>query len=81
MSCFFTLFICAWVAIHPNIPNVTKTTRPFQSLYVSWKLIYERLVLVFIFIIFPEFILAWALVQREAANHMLEHHSEWVQLN
>jgi hypothetical protein len=72
LSCFITIFVCAWIAIHPNAITVAKPPGPnwFHRIYTFWTLLYERLVLVFIFIIFPEFILAWALVQRHMANLM-----------
>jgi hypothetical protein len=74
-SCFFTTFICAWAAIHPNaiiLANPPGSKRLYR-LYTFWTLLYERLVLVFIFIIFPEFILAWALVQRQVASYLTEN--------
>jgi hypothetical protein len=75
LSCFFTIFICAWVSIRPNIPTMAKPPGPkrFHNLYTSWTLLYERLVLVFIFVIFPEVILAFALVQRQMAGAMKKY--------
>jgi hypothetical protein len=72
LSCFFTIFICSWVAIRPNVPTVIKPPGPkrLHNLYNSWTLFYEKLVLVLIFLIFPEFVLGWAFVQREMANSL-----------
>jgi hypothetical protein len=76
-SCFFTIFICAWVAIHPNAITVSKPpgTKRLHRLCIFWTLLYERMVLLFIFIIFPEFVLAWALVQRQVANSLSKNPS------
>jgi hypothetical protein len=77
LSCFFTIFVCAWIAIHPNTITVAKPPTPkyLHRLYTLWTLLYERLVLIFIFIIFPEFVLAWALVQRQVANYLSKNPS------
>jgi hypothetical protein len=77
-SCFFTIFICSWIAIHPNVPTVTKPPKRLHHLYTSWKLLYERLVLILLFFIFPEFVVTWALVQRQVAKSLSINHGALV---
>jgi len=56
-GCISTTIICAWAAIHPNIPP---RERPFKAAL-------RRLELMFWTIVAPEILPAWALNQRLAA--------------
>jgi len=58
-SCLSTLFICTWVAVHPNIP--ARGEGHIQSLWTRIKLMLWMLVV-------PEFILIWAYRQWSAAR-------------
>ena len=53
-ACLATLFACAWVSVHPNIPG------PDES---SWRILFRRLELMFWTVIGPEFIISWAFRQ------------------
>jgi len=58
-SCISTLFICTWVAIHPNVPP-----RGEGSIRSLWR----RIMLMFWTLVVPELILAWAFRQWVAAR-------------
>lgn len=65
-NCATTIFICTWVSVHPNIPP------PNQSL--SQK-IYWRLKHMFVAIIAPELVVAWAMRQWVAARQSVQKFS------
>ena len=58
-SCLSTIIICAWTAVHPNVPP------PNQ-----WKARWNRLGIMFWMIIAPELVLAWAVRQFFAAREI-----------
>ena len=60
-SCLSTLFICTWIAIHPNIP-----TRKRLPIWALW----ERIRLMIWALIVPELILIWAYKQWAAARYV-----------
>ena len=60
-SCLSTLFICTWIAIHPNIP-----TRERPPIWALWK----RIRLMIWALIVPELILIWAYKQWAAARYV-----------
>ena len=60
-SCLSTLFICTWIAIHPNIP-----TRKRSPIWALWK----RIRLMIWALIVPELILIWAYKQWAAARYV-----------
>ena len=60
-SCLSTLFICTWIAIHPNIP--TRKRSPI------WALL-KRIRLMIWALIVPELILIWAYKQWAAARYV-----------
>jgi TRAP-type uncharacterized transport system fused permease subunit len=72
ISCFVTVVACAWVAIHPNVQctvdqvNSTKWRR-CQDLF--GRILRGKVTLVFIFLVFPEFIVAWAVSQCQIVNY------------
>ena len=60
-ACLATLFACAWVSVHPNIPG------PNES---SWRIYLRRLELMFWTVIGPEFIISWAFRQWLGAREL-----------
>ena len=60
-SCVVTLFICTWVAIHPNVPP--RREGPIRSLWRRIKLMLWTLVV-------PELVLLWAYRQWAAARYL-----------
>jgi hypothetical protein len=63
-SCLSTIIICAWTAVHPNVPP------PNQ-----WKARWNRLRLMFWMIIAPELVLAWAVRQFFAAREIRDEYN------
>jgi len=63
-SCVSTLFICTWVAIHPNIPP--RGEGHTRSLWRRVKLMLWTLLV-------PELILIWAYKQWSAARYIAEY--------
>ena len=59
-TCASTLFICTWVAIHPNIPP--RDEGPVRSLWRRIKLMLWTLLV-------PELVLIWAYKQWAAARY------------
>ena len=55
-NCLSTIFICAWLSVHPNVPPSG-----------HWKALWRRLKTMFWTMIAPELILAWAVRQWYAA--------------
>ena len=56
-SCLSTIILCAWTAVHPNVPP--RSTR---------KALWNRLKLMYWMVIAPELVLAWAVRQFFAAK-------------
>jgi len=56
-SCLSTTILCAWTAVHPNVPPQSK-----------WQARWNRLELMFWMIVAPELVLAWAVRQFFAAK-------------
>jgi hypothetical protein len=63
-SCVSTIIICAWTAVHPNVPP------PNQ-----WKARWNRLKIMFWMIIAPELVLAWAVRQFFAARKIRDEYN------
>ncbi|KAK7022804.1 hypothetical protein VNI00_016931 [Paramarasmius palmivorus] len=71
-SCLSVIFICTWVAIHPNIPLVEK----FDFMEDEWSgrrwdpavAIYQNVELMVIALLAPEIMILWAMRQREQAK-------------
>jgi len=64
-TCLSTIILCAWTAVHPNVPPRSK-----------WKAQWIRLKLMFWMIIAPELVLAWAVRQFFAAMDIRDTHNE-----
>jgi len=62
-SCIATLFICTWIAIHPNVPP-----RGEGHIRSFWR----RLRLMLWMLVVPELILIWAYKQWVAARYVAE---------
>jgi hypothetical protein len=60
-SCLATIFACAWVSVHPNIP---------ASNEFSWRTFLRRLELMFWAVIAPEIIITWAFRQWTGARRL-----------
>jgi len=58
-SCLSTTILCAWTAVHPNVPPQSK-----------WQARWNRLELMFWMIVAPELVLAWAVRQLFAAKEV-----------
>ncbi|KAK7028216.1 hypothetical protein VNI00_014906 [Paramarasmius palmivorus] len=68
-SCLSVIFICTWVAIHPNIPKVQdKEAKPWNPAVV----IYQNVELMVVALLAPEFMILWAMRQREKAKKIGE---------
>jgi len=66
-GCLVTTFLCAWVAVHPNIPPEGEC---------GWKAVWRRTKLMFWTLLAPELILAWAVNQRHAAQEIADTYNE-----
>ena len=60
-SCAGTIFLCTWVALHPNIPG------PNES---SWGMASHRAKLVVLLLIIPELGIIWAIFQWSVARRL-----------
>ncbi|KAJ5528185.1 hypothetical protein N7513_012344 [Penicillium frequentans] len=60
-TCLSTLALCAWTAVHPNVPLV----------YRFWAIYSDRVGLMALAIVFPEIIISSALTQRRLAQRLL----------
>ena len=64
-GCVSTTILCAWTAVHPNVPPRSK-----------WKARWNRLKLMFWMIVAPELVLAWAVRQFFAARDIKDTYNE-----
>jgi hypothetical protein len=64
-SCLFTLLLCTWVSVHPNIPGPDE----------EWpRITFRRVGLMLAALIAPEFVILWAIRQRLLAHELAEEH-------
>jgi hypothetical protein len=64
-SCVFTILLCTWASVHPNIPSPDD----------RWpKIAVRRAGLLLAALIMPEVIVGWALRQRLAAGRLAKEH-------
>jgi hypothetical protein len=63
-SCLSTIIICAWTAVHPNVPPPNR-----------WRARWNRLETMFWMIIAPELVLAWAVRQFFAAREIRDEYN------
>ena len=69
-SCLTTVFLCTWVAIHPNIPAPEEEDANFLQI-CKHKIaqFFRNKLPLFLFTLFiPEYVLAWAIRQRLMAR-------------
>lgn len=66
-SCLTTIFACAWVAVHPNIPG------PKDS---GWVVLKRQAVTMIYALLAPEFMTWWAMRQRLAATSIAKSFNE-----
>ena len=64
-SCLSTTILCAWTAVHPNVPPRSK-----------WQARWNRLKLMFWMIVAPELVLAWAVRQFFAAKDIRDMYNK-----
>ena len=64
-GCLSTTILCAWTAVHPNVPPRRK-----------WQARWNRLRLMFWMIVAPELVLAWAVRQFFAAKDIRDTYNE-----
>ncbi|KAF9554142.1 hypothetical protein CPC08DRAFT_785148 [Agrocybe pediades] len=67
-SCFATVFACAWVSVHPNMPRKGES---------SLKVTVRRLELMAWTIIVPELIITWAMRQWLGARQLAKQYKEY----
>jgi hypothetical protein len=64
-SCIITIFLCSWVSMHPNIPSPDE----------GWpKVAWRHTGLMFLALLVPEAVIAWALRQQLAAAELAKQH-------
>jgi hypothetical protein len=80
-SCITTVFLCTWVAVHPNVPEPVD----LQNMSLRPKCIHKTLyffknkVVIFIYaLLVPEYILAWAIRQRLMARRIVMKNSTYL---
>ena len=64
-SCFATLFVCSWVAIHPNIPPRSES---------SIRRFLRHLMIMAYMLFIPEAVIYWAARQWWAARNIAKKH-------
>jgi len=64
-SCLFTILLCTWVSLHPNIPGPEE----------KWsKVAWRRVGLMTLALLAPEIIVSWAMRQRTVARRLADRH-------
>ncbi|KIK65966.1 hypothetical protein GYMLUDRAFT_158087, partial [Collybiopsis luxurians FD-317 M1] len=67
-SCFSVIFICVWVAIHPNVPAVKRS---------SYRVLFDKLCITFVALLAPELIVSWAVQQWIVARRILKKYEKY----
>ena len=62
-SCFSTVFACAWIAVHPNIPALKDS---------KWKILRRRMMIMAYVLLAPEMVIMWAARQHRDARLLAE---------
>ncbi|KAK7024606.1 hypothetical protein VNI00_016167 [Paramarasmius palmivorus] len=80
-SCLSVIFICTWVAIHPNIPLVEKfdhgNDRWTGDRWHPAVAVYQNVELMVVALLAPEFMILWAMRQREKAKKIGEQFKDY----
>lgn len=74
-SCLTTVFLCTWVAVHPNIPEpVDNKELGLWQRARDWsrRFIRERVLLFVVALLVPDYMLAWAIRQRLVAYSIVK---------
>jgi hypothetical protein len=80
-SCITTVFLCTWVAVHPNVPEpVDIRNMSFWHKRVHKTLcFFKTKVVLFIFaLLVPEYILAWAIRQHLMARKIVKKNGTYL---
>ncbi|KIK65965.1 hypothetical protein GYMLUDRAFT_257878 [Collybiopsis luxurians FD-317 M1] len=67
-SCFSVIFICVWVAIHPNVPNAKHS---------SYRVLFDKFSITFLALLAPELMVIWALRQWVSAQRILQKYKKY----
>ncbi|KAK7030846.1 hypothetical protein VNI00_013954 [Paramarasmius palmivorus] len=67
-NCFSLVFVCTWIAIHPNVPQVGRH---------SVNVILDYVLIMFIALLAPELIILWAMRQWYSARRITEKYKEF----
>ncbi|TFK35042.1 hypothetical protein BDQ12DRAFT_326889 [Crucibulum laeve] len=67
-NCLATIFLCTWVAIHPNIPDPTDSW---------WSITKTRIKVMIYAVIVPECVLLWALRQWFGARYIARKYKKY----
>jgi hypothetical protein len=74
-SCITTVFLCTWVAVHPNVPEPVDT----QDMDFWPERVHEiscfsktKVVMFICTLLVPEYVLAWAIRQRLMARKIVK---------
>lgn len=83
ISSLITTFACTWVAIHPNISTPVDTRN--MDLYKKYfnaicAVLRGRFPIFILVIVFPEFILAWAIRQRLMADWTSQNNIPYIMI-
>jgi len=66
-SCFSTIFMCTWIAVHPNIPAAGDS---------QWVVFRRRVAIMGYVLLVPEMVIYWAWRQHNAASNFTKKHQE-----
>ena len=74
-SCVTTVFLCTWVAVHPNVPEPVDTQDMdfwHKCVHVTSCFFKNKVVMFICALLLPEYILAWAIRQRLVARRIVK---------
>src|SRR5277367_4932923 len=74
-SCITTIFLCTWVAIHPNIPEPVDTRRMSiwrKGVHKTLNSFGKKMAMFIYALLTPEYILAWAIRQNLMARKIVK---------
>ena len=82
-SCITTIFLCTWVAVHPNVPKPVDTQEMDfwpKCVHVT-SCFFKTKVAMFIYaLLVPELVLAWAIRQRLVARKIVKTNGTYLRL-
>jgi hypothetical protein len=77
-SCITTIFLCTWVAIHPNIPapvNIRRMGFWRKCVHKISYLFGNKVLMLICALLIPEYVLAWAIRQHLMARKIVKENS------